>query len=293
MSTKEPKLKLAEINANFFGKENTNRYLLDVFRECIEKLIISNVLIEVWAGTKRHHEHTKGTNCSFCLMFYQIYYSGIDSLFLHLRLLFSGKEPLLASAFLDSVLDLTIKDFEDYYRKEYEYSLTKADKSLVKSLLSNVQKTKDDLSELYLKRVHPYQSFAFHQPVDGRYYTVTTKTEGREGIKVVTHTKNSKFRRDLRSAKEMLDLLSDVIHPYLKVSSTYYHTLKIDPKSYVYDISDLLGVKLDDKLLKNAITNATLHTEKMIHILDCSGGLKSHNGLVFQKIKTAFNKNNC
>lgn len=293
MSNKQPELKLAKINANFFGKEKTNRYLLDVFKECIEKLIITNVLIEVWAGTKRHHEHTQGKNCNFCLVFYQIYYSCIDSLFLHIRLLFSGKEPLLATAFLDSLTDLSIKDFEDYYRKEYDYTLKEADKSLIQELLLSVQATKDSLSKLYLKRVEPYQSFAFHQPVDGIYYSVKTTTEGREGVKVVTHTKNSKFRRDLRSAKEMLDLLSDIIHPYLKVSSTYYHTLKLDPKSYVFEICNLLGVEMEKKSLDNAITNATIHTEKMIHILECSGGLKSHNGLVFKKIETAFNKNTC
>lgn len=276
--------KIEAINYDFFGTKKTNRYLIDVYRECIEKLIVANVLIEVWAGTKRHHKHTVGKNCNFCAVFYQIYYSCIDSLYLHIRLLFSEKEPLLAASFLKAVMGLNIQDFEKHYNEKYGYKLSKTDKKAIASLLSSAPTAQADLSKLYLKRVEPYQSFSFHHPDDGKYYAVKTTTESHEGVRVVTHTKSSKFSRDLRAAKEMLDLFGSIVRQYLKVSSTYFHALKIYPESYVLETCKLLGVQLDEKALSTVVLNAEKNTEGMIHVLECSGGLHSHNGLVFAKI---------
>ena len=44
--------------------------------------------------------------------------------------------------------------------------------------------------------------------------------------------------------------------------------------------------------VEDMITNANKHTEDMIHLLECSGGLNSHNGLVFKKIELAQRTNN-
>lgn len=279
-----PELAIQSINNKFLGDNKTNRYLLDIYRETVEKLIVTNVLVEVWAHTKRNHTHTRGSNCSKCAVFLQIYHSCVDSVFLHLRLLFSMKEPFLADKFLIAINSLTIDDFEAYYLSKYDCVLTPNDKRSIKSLIDASLLVKPKLETLYIKRIEPYQSYVFHQQADGSYYTVNTRTEAQEGMKVVIHSKNTKFSRDLRSAKEMLDLLGGIVHQYLKVSSTYFHTLKLNPKSYVTEISELLGVELDKKTLSNVILNAEKNTEDMVHLLECSGGLKSHNGLVFAKI---------
>ena len=109
----------------------------------------------------------------------------------------------------------------------------------------------------------------------------------------VTHTLSRKFKHDLRPAKEMLDLLAEVVHLYLKVSSKYYHVLKIYPQNYVKEMVWILGVEqVGDEAVEDMITNANNHTEDMIHLLECSGGLNSHNGLIFKKIELAQRTNN-
>ena len=284
-------MKVEEINTKFFGDEKTHRYLLDVYRECVEKLIVANILVEVWAKTKAGHGHVKGRNCSTCAVFFQIYYSCVDSMYLHLRLLFSRKEPVLANAFLESVRDLNVEDYSSYYYSKYEHNINEDEKKVIEPIFSLAKDNLSKISDLYLKRVHSYQTFAFHQPKDGKYYKVTTGQRSDEGMTYVTHTLSLKFKHDLRPAKEMLDLLAEVIHLYLKVSSKYYHVLKINPENYVKEMVWILGVEeVGDKAIKGMITNAKAHTEDMIHLLECSGGLNSHNGLVFSKVKLALDK---
>lgn len=277
-----------EINEKFFGDEKTHRYLLDVYRECAEKLIVANVLVEVWAKTKAGHGHVKGRNCNTCAVFFQIYFSCADSIFLHLRLLFSRQEPTLANAFLESVGELNIGDFEAYYYDKYDHKVSEDEQKVIEPLFPLAKDNLLKISSLYLKRVEPYQAFVFHQPKDGKYYKVTTSQRAEEGMKYVTHTLSRKFKHDLRPAKEMLDLLADVIHMYLKVSSKYYHVLKIYPQNYVKEMVWILGVEqVGEKTINDMVNNAIKNTEKMIHILECSGGLNSHNGLVFSKINSA------
>lgn len=276
------------INEKFFGDEKTRRYLLDVYRECVEKLIVANVLVEVWAKTKSGHGHTKGRNCNTCAVFFQIYFSCVDSMFLHLRLLFSRQEPALADSFLKSVKGLVMDDYRSYYDAKYEYEINEVEQKVIEPLFPLTKDNLSKISTLYLKRIEPYQAFAFHQPKDGKYYKVTTGERAEEGMKYVTYTLSRKFKHDLRPAKEMLELLAEVIHLYLKVSSKYYHVLKIYPQNYVKEMVWILGVEqVGDEAIDNMIANATKNTEKMIHVIECSGGLNSHNGLIFKKIELA------
>jgi hypothetical protein len=293
MSNSKQDLKIETINENFFGKEKTNRYIMDVYRECVEKLIITNTLIEVWARTKGAHEHTKGRNCSQCALYYQIYHSCTDSLFLHIRLLFSRKEPFLAEAFLNSINDLTVEDFKKYYDTKYEHTLNTAEIEAINELFVLAKTNLAELKSLYMKRIESYQSFAFHQPDDGKYYKVTTTQKKHQGIKFVKYDKRQKFKRDLASAKEMLDLFGDIIHAYLKLTSTYFHVLNLYPKNYVKEVTELLGVELDAKTQNDMENDVITHTEKMVHVLECSDGLNSHNGLEFVKIKSALAKRQC
>ena len=280
--------KVEDINVMFFGDEKTHRYLLDVYRECVEKFIVANVLVEVWARTKAGHEHVKGRNCNKCAVFFQIYYSCVDSMFLHLRLLFSKKEPALASSFLESVMALEMEDFRKYYDDKYDHEINKEEQNVIAPLFTLADDKAQKISELYLKRVEPYQSFAFHQPKDGKYYKVTKSERADEGMRFVTHTLEKKFKRDLQPAKEMLELIAEVIHLYLRLSSKYYHVLKIYPKNYVEEMVAILGVEsVGEKTISEMITNATIATEKLIHLLECSGGLNSHNGLLVAKLQSA------
>lgn len=287
--------KVEEINSMFFGDERTHRYLLDVYRECVEKFIVANVLVEVWARTKAGHEHIKGRNCNTCAVFFQIYYSCVDSTFLHLRLLFSRKEPALASSFLESVKALEMKDFKKYYDAKYDHKINKDEQKVIEPLFVLAEDNTQKISDLYLKRVEPYQAFAFHQPKDGKYYKVTTSERADEGMRFVTHTLEKKFKRDLQPAKEMLELIADVIHLYLRLSSKYYHVLKIYPKNYVDEMVSILGVEsVGEKTISEMINNATIATEKLIHLLECSGGLDSHNGLLVAKLQSALRSDsNC
>lgn len=297
MSEKKPTqrdyTKIEQINEDFFGKEKTHRYLLDIYRECAEKLLISHTLADAWLRTKGAHEHTPGRNCNQCVLFFQIYDSCVDSLFLHLRLLFSREESNLADSFLKAVEDLTLDDFKAYYSINYEYDLTSNELNTIKPLPTLAGNTIPKLSKLYIKRIEPYQSYAFHRPKDGRYYEVTTTRTDGEGIKYVTHNLKSKFKKDLWAATQMLNLLSDVIHMYLKVSSTYYHTLKIYPQNYPKEILSLIGVEVGEEVLSIMLKNITQHTKKMVHLLECSGGLNSHHGLIFKKLTRARSKEEC
>jgi hypothetical protein len=281
-------MRIETINEKYFGDKKTHRYLLDVYRECVEKLITVNVLIEVWAGTKGAHEHTKGRNCSACTVFYQVCFSCIDSLFLHLRMLFSREEYGLADSFLNEVKELSVDDFKSYYKTKYEHEVSEAEQKTIEPLFALARDSLLKISSLYFKRVEPYQAFVFHQPEGGEYYNVTIKRQKGEGINYVTHVKKGKFKRDLQAAKEMLDLAAEVIHLYLKFSSKYYHTLDIYPRTYVKEIVALLGVEqVGKEAIDDIAINATIHSKQMVHVLECSGGLKSHNGLEVAKIKSA------
>lgn len=288
MDAIQQEMTIQEINERFFGKEKTNRYIMHIYRDCVEKLIITNTLVEVWARTKGVHEHVKGRNCNQCAVFFQIYHSCADSLFLHLRLLFSREEPYLADTLLKSIKELDIEDFKAYYNTQYEHVLINEEIEAIKPLFTLTEENLSKLAELYMKRVEPYQSFAFHQPHDGKYYKVNTTRKKGEGIKFVTHTKKQKFKRDLAAAKDMLDLLAEVIHLYLKLSSRYFHIFTIYPQNYIKEIAALLGVELDETVVNDLINDAVKRTEKMVHILECSGGLNSHNGLEFAKVKEAY-----
>lgn len=279
-------MKIKVINDQYFGSERTHRYVMHVYRECVEKLIVTNTLVEVWSRTKGAHKHAKGSNCSQCSIFFQIYHSCADSLFLHLRLLFSKEEPHLANALLGLIKELSIKDFEDYYMKQYDHQLTSQEVAAIEPLFSLTARNLPKLNQLYIKRIEPYQSFAFHQPDNGKYYKVQTVHKKGEGIKFITHTRKQKFKRDLAAAKDMLNLLADVIHAYLKLSSKYFHIPAIYPQNSIDEIANLLGVDIDEKTLEDLRNDARKHTEKMVHILECGGGLNSHNRLLFERIKT-------
>lgn len=280
-------MKIEEINNKYFGSERTHRYLIDVFSECVEKLIVVNVLIEVWMQTNGAHKHDNGRVCNQCKLFYQICFSCIDSLFLHLRLLFSRQEINLANAFLTDLKELITDDFTEYYDSQYNHTLSEDEKKSLDQLFELATDNLPKISDLYMKRVEPYQAFAFHQPEDGKYYKVTTAHRKGEGIKYVTHTRKGKFKRDLEAAKVMLDLIADVIHAYIRLSSSWYHAQNIYPQNYVKETIALLGVEsVSDDITSEIINNATKHTEKMVHLLECSGGLNSHNGLIFKKIQS-------
>jgi hypothetical protein len=205
------------------------------------------------------------------------------------------KEPALASAFLESVIKLDQKDFIGYYTKRYDHTLTKRELDIVEPIYSLTKENIAKISKLYLKRVEPYQAFAFHQPDDGKYYKVTTSERKSEGITQVIHTLERKFKRDLHPAKEMLELLADVIHLYLKASSKYYHVLKIDPKIYVKEIVALLGVEsMGEEDIGRIMSNAVNGSKNLVRLLECSGGLNSHNGLVTAMIGNfQTKKSNC
>lgn len=292
MHEKPPELKVQEINDTFFGEEKTNRYIVHIYRECIDKLIITNTLVEVWSRTKGAHEHARGNNCVHCAVFFQIYNSCADSLFLHLRLLFSREEPCLADALLRSIGKLDIEDFKSYYITQYEHVLIDEEIKSIKPLFTLTAQNLSKLSELYMKRIEPYQSFAFHQPHNGKYYKVNTTQSKGEGIKFVTHTKNQKFKRDLAAAKNMLDLIAEVIHLYLKASSKYFHIFTIYPQNYIREISALLGVELSETVTNELTEDTVKRTKKMIHVLECGGGLNAHNGLVHGQVSHAMKRIN-
>lgn len=285
-------MKIQEINDRFFGEEKTNRYIMHIYRECVDKLIITNTLVEIWSRTKGAHEHVRGKNCVQCAVFFQIYHSCVDSLFLHLRLLFSREEPYLAYALLKSIRELDIEDFNLYYSTQYKHVLINEEIKATKPLFTLATENLSKLAELYMKRVEPYQSFAFHQPYNGKYYKVNTTHEKGEGIKFVTHIKKQKFKRDLSTAKDMLDLIAEVIHLYLKLSSKHFHIFTIYPQNYTKEIIALLGVELSETVTNELIDDTFKRTEKMIHVLECSGGLNIHNSLVHKQVSYAMKKVN-
>lgn len=290
MPVSSKQIKIETINERFFGSKKTNRYLVDVYKECAEKLITTNTLLEVWGRTKGAHAHERGKNCNHCAVFFQIYYSCVDSLFLHLRLLLSKEEPFLADDFLKSVKDLSVKDFKSYYQTKYEHSVTKDEEEVIKPLFALVNTNLNKLTELYRKRIEPYQAYAFHSPENGKYYKVNTSVKKGEGIKFVTHKKQPKFKRDLSAAKEMLNLIGKVFHDYLKLTSSYYHVNKIYTENYIKEIISLLGVELNEKDLDDLVKSTAQHTKEIVHVLECSSGLSSHNGLQSIKIKRALGK---
>lgn len=278
------KMNIEEINKEFFGNENTHRYLMDVYRECIEKLIVANTMVDVWARTKGTHTHLGKSNCVLCTVFFQIYFSCVDSLFLHLRLLFSRKELGLADSFLSKVKDLNESNFISYYTNTYSHSVTPDERELIKPLFKLADDNLTKVSELYIKRIEPYQLFVFHRPEDGKYYKVTTTRKSGEGLKRVSHIKKNKFKRDLVCAKEMLDLLGEVIHSYLKLTSKFYYTSKICPEDYVKEVIVVFGVEVEEKAKGEIIDSATKHTKSMVHVLECGSALNSHNQLMWAKL---------
>ncbi len=286
----QQELKLQKINQEFFGKERTNRYVMNIYRECVDKLITTNTLIEVWSRTKGAHEHINGRNCNQCDMFFQIYHSCTDSLFLHMRLLFSKEEPYLADAFLKTINNLNIDDFKSYYSTKYQHNLIPEEIGVIKPLPILAGENLSKISALYMKRIEPYQNFAFHQPSNGKYYKVDTTRQNGEGIKFVTHSRRQKFKRDLAAVKEMLDLFTEVIHSYLRLSSTYFHVLKVFPENYAKEMSTFIGVELSESVMSDIVNDITKHTGKMIHMLECGDGLSSHNKLEYIKIKATLSR---
>ena len=283
-STKQNKIAL--LNDSFFGRDTTKRYVMRVYSDCLEKIILVNTINELWVRDEAHHNHVEGVGCSKCDVFSQVSYSCTDSLFLHLRLLFSREEPLLASDFLNTLSGIDKDDITVYFKMRYDYALSEAEFKNLQQVIDSADSAVGKISKIYIKRIEPYQSYVFHQQVNGRHYKVASSAiKGGSGLKIINNIKSDKFKRDLVSARDILVEFSEVLHHYKKTFCVYQNNTKINVDNYVAEITKLINACVQKDEIDQIVKVTTSHVDNLVHALECSDGLKNHNTLTSIALK--------
>lgn len=282
--------KIIKIREKYFGGERDTRYILKVYRDCLEKLILSAIVTELFTINATRHTHPKNTLCRKCDILLQVSDSCYDSLYLHLRLLFSMNHKKLAHTFLEDVASLKEKDFRDYFARVHGCTLSSESINEMTTVATEATKTLAKIKKLYTKHISRYQTEVFHQSKSGRHYNVEHKVEDSDGFPINIYVRSSKFTRNPKAASDMLGLLSSCVHDYMRLTGTYYHMNTIKPEDSIKDISDLFNIEYDqsevDKMIKLISDDLNDH----IHLLECGDGLRIHNQLQFMMMKASQGK---
>lgn len=275
-------MSIKELESRYFGRDKTKRYMLEVYRECVDKIITANVLFELTQKHLEREEHTQGHSCQECLVLNILADSCTDSLYLHLRVLFSKQEPDMAYSFLNDVTKLKFVDFEEYFKNKYTYDFKES--ALVDTLTDTAEGNLGRISRLYLARIEPYQKFAFHQQENETHYKVSSQHTNLGGLKIIKNTRKKKYRQDISAARDMLEAFSQVVHEISKLAcmhdyrQTYLVTKLAESIINLVDIETLPGER--SRIIQSTKDN----TSDIVHIFECGSGLNRHNQLVFMQI---------
>ena len=201
---------IAKINNDYFGDVREKRYLMEVYKDCLEKLITCGVVNELYIIKRKskEHNHTGQGLCQSCISMSVIRDSMFDALVLSLRLLFSNKHKRLARDFLKAVAKLDRNDFESYFEQKYDYRISDKELDEVSIITSKSNDAKKNINSVYVESLNPYQSNVFHQSKDGLHYDVK-HTEGEFfGMRSNMYTRSVKFERNLKPYRNMLGAVS-------------------------------------------------------------------------------------
>ena len=276
---------IIKINNDYFGEVREKRYLMEVYRDCLEKLITCGVINELYILQRKDHDHSGQGLCQSCTNLKVIRDSMFDALILNLRLLFSVNHKRLAHDFLKSVARLDRKDFESYFKQKYDYDISEKELDDVCTIAHNSNNAKEKINSVYVARLNPYQSNVFHQSNDGLHYDVE-HTEGEFfGMKSNMYKRSVKFERNLKHYRDMLGELAAVIHDFTRytTSSKFFREIYID--RYILDCIDLFNITVDEAARENMRELITNDLEEHLHVLKCGEGQAKHNYLAGLRIE--------
>jgi len=281
---------ITKINNDYFGEVREKRYLMEVYRDCLEKLITCGVVNELYIIKRKskEHDHTGQGLCQSCIGMGVIRDSMFDALVLSLRLLFSENHKRLARDFLKAVAKLDRRDFESYFKQKYDYQISNKELDDVSIIASKSNDAKKNINSVYVEHLNPYQSNVFHQSNNGLHYDVK-HTEGEFfGMKSNMYTRSVKFERNLKPYRNMLGELASVIHDFTRytTSSKFFREIYID--QYISDCIDLFSISIDEVAKENMRDLIKSSLEDHLHVLVCGDGMAKHNylaGLRIQKLQ--------
>lgn len=277
--------KIKSIREEYFGKDRERRYILQVYKICVEKLIVSNLITELLIANTNQHDHTNKVLCRACKTMFELRDSCFDSLYLHLRLLFAKGNKKLAHQFLSEVSNLTLNDYMEYFLESYSYALSAQNKGKLGKLSQQSKDALATIEKLYKESIGPYQMNAFHQADDGVHYDVKHEVGDWFGLPSNIYTRSSRFSRNPKPVREMLGVLVTVLHDFMRMTGIHYYLDEVKVEPIARDSIGLFNIRIDEATISKSIAEMDSSLKDHLHILDCGDGLSLHNQLQFLMIQ--------
>ena len=274
-----------KINNDYFGEVREKRYLMEVYRDCLEKLITCGVVNELYILRLKDHDHSGQGLCQSCTNMSVIRESMFDALILNLRLLFSVKHKRLAHDFVKSVAKLDREDFKTYFNQKYDYDISDKELDVISVIAVNGNNAKEKINGIYTERLNPYQENVFHQSNSGLHYEVEHTVGEFFGMKSNVYKRSVKFERNLKHYRDMLGELASVIHDFTRytTSSKFFREIYID--RYILDCIDLFSISVDEATKEDIRNLIASDLEDHLHVLKCGEGMSKHNYLTGLRIE--------
>ena len=277
--------RISKINEQYFGDIREKRYLMEVYRDCLEKLITCGLINELYILRLKDHDHSGQGLCQSCSNLRVIRDSSFDALVLNLRLLFSPNHKRLASDFLKATSRLNDQDFVDYFKVAYDYDVSVDEISNLTGIAEASSEASERINTLYVDKLNPYQSNIFHQSSSGRHYQIE-HTEGEFlGMKSNIYKRSVKFERNLKNFRDMLGQFAKIVHNYMRftTSSKFLREIYID--QYILEGIGLFNLNIQDSDSERIRDQIKDDLEEHLHVLVCGDGSSKHNYLSSLRIE--------